>query len=271
MKTRVLSALCGVVLIIAVVIASGYIPVIWNITVAAIVCIALHELLHATGLLKNTLVLILSMICGALVQFVPFINNSATHLFSLFALFAFTLFAVLLKKHSELNFSDISVAFFSTFIISMAFLSFVLLKNNYGIEYVIFMFMTAWVTDIFALFSGMLFGKHKLAPVISPKKTIEGSIGGFICSCIICTLAAYIYSLFTEISINYIYLAVVVIICSVISMIGDLSFSIIKRQCSIKDYGKIMPGHGGVLDRFDSVLFASPTFFILIQYIPIIN
>ena len=110
------------------------------------------------------------------------------------------------------------------------------------------------MTDIFAYFTGMLIGKHKLIPEVSPKKTVEGSIGGIA----FCTLAfiayAYIVKIFFNTELNVLFLAISAIIVSVISQMGDLIMSLIKREYGIKDYGKLFPGHGGVLDRFDSIL-----------------
>ncbi len=121
------------------------------------------------------------------------------------------------------------------------------------------LFVTVWVvcafTDIFALFSGMLFGKHKLAPKVSPKKTVEGAIGGLVC----CTVAMLGYCLILEgwQNVTSTYLVFIAPLLSVVAQIGDLVLSAVKRKFEIKDYGKIFPGHGGVLDRFDSVIAVS--------------
>lgn len=136
------------------------------------------------------------------------------------------------------------------------------------------MLVTAWSTDIAALFTGMMFGKHKLAPVISPKKTVEGAIGGFIISVLVSLGLIYCYQYFggfrhAVVEINYIHAFIACVCCSVISVFGDLSFSIIKRHCNIKDFGKIMPGHGGVLDRFDSIIFVSPFLCLFVYFFPI--
>jgi phosphatidate cytidylyltransferase len=119
----------------------------------------------------------------------------------------------------------------------------------------------AWFTDIFAYFTGRLFGKHKLIPDVSPKKTVEGSIGGMI----FCSLAfvgyAAIYNLWlmpeSGDTISYVLMALVGLVASVVSQVGDLSMSVLKRHYGIKDFGWIFPGHGGILDRFDSVLAVS--------------
>ena len=115
-------------------------------------------------------------------------------------------------------------------------------------------FMGAWVTDIFAYFTGVFFGKHKLIEDVSPKKTIEGSIGGIVFCAISYVVLGLITDAFFGCQANLIFLAISGIIMAVIAQVGDLIMSVIKRHYGIKDYGKIFPGHGGMLDRFDSIL-----------------
>ena len=118
-------------------------------------------------------------------------------------------------------------------------------------------FLGAWITDTFAYFTGFFFGKHKLIEDVSPKKTIEGSIGGIF----FCALSFVIFGLVVDTwfacDANLIFLGVSGVVISLIAQVGDLIMSVIKRQYGIKDYGKIFPGHGGMLDRFDSILAVS--------------
>ncbi|MFZ5966553.1 MAG: phosphatidate cytidylyltransferase [Bacillota bacterium] len=119
-------------------------------------------------------------------------------------------------------------------------------------------FITAWSTDTFAYFSGYFFGSRKLCPNISPKKTVEGAIGGIIG----CVVVSGVFAYFVVPS--FLYQCVIMgFFASILSQVGDLTASIIKRYVGIKDYGKIMPGHGGILDRFDSILFTAPIVFYL--------
>ena len=104
----------------------------------------------------------------------------------------------------------------------------------------------------------MAFGKHKLAPVISPKKTVEGAAGGVLGATVLMLLVVYLFNTHAGLDIHYGAAALMGAVGAVIGQVGDLSFSIIKRQTGIKDYGHIFPGHGGVLDRFDSVIFVAP-------------
>ena len=133
-------------------------------------------------------------------------------------------------------------------------------------------FIGAWVTDIFAYFCGMLLGrggKHKLIPEVSPKKTVEGSIGGIV----FCVIAMVVYGIIirqtqSDMKVNLWFLALSGIAVSVVAQIGDLSLSVIKRHYGIKDYGWIFPGHGGILDRFDSVIAVSAVLTVLSSFTP---
>ena len=135
-----------------------------------------------------------------------------------------------------------------------------------GVYYVWYILGAAWMTDTFAYMFGMITGKtignHKFSKVISPNKSVEGCVGGII-GCVLFFLG-YTYYLGTiGIELNYYMMAIIGFIASVISQIGDFSASTIKRYCKIKDFGSIMPGHGGVLDRFDSVLFVAPFMYLV--------
>ena len=116
------------------------------------------------------------------------------------------------------------------------------------------MLVCAWGSDVFAYFTGRFFGKHKLIPEVSPKKTVEGAIGGIVCAGGLAMLYGLIVSSLTELTPNYLVLALCGVILAAFSQIGDLIASLLKREHGIKDYGRIFPGHGGVMDRFDSIL-----------------
>ena len=125
-----------------------------------------------------------------------------------------------------------------------------------------------FVVDAGAMFVGMLLGKHPFAPVLSPKKTVEGSVGGLIVGVGITLLYGLVFHFITDVEVNYYFLAVYGILGGVITEVGDLAFSYVKRNRKIKDFGHILPGHGGVLDRFDSVIFCAPLIELLIQWLP---
>jgi len=152
------------------------------------------------------------------------------------------------------------------------------LKNPAAVTVALFMaFFAASINDVFALFSGLLFGKHKLAPELSPKKTIEGSIGGMISS--------VLFSMATPAIVRFIFcwrpallvgmdtlppiwaFALLGLVAGGLSQIGDLTASMIKRHCGVKDFGKLLPGHGGIMDRMDGILFCSAACYIFFHIV----
>lgn len=153
-------------------------------------------------------------------------------------------------------------------------LSFVFLTRQlpYGIFLVWMIFINSWISDTCAYLVGVMVGKHKLAPVLSPKKSIEGSIGGIVGAALVGGIFGYCLEVsLVETYMNINRLSIVLAIVggagSVISQIGDLAASAIKRNYEIKDYGKLIPGHGGIMDRFDSVIFTAPITYFLITFL----
>ena len=136
---------------------------------------------------------------------------------------------------------------------------------DYAKNYIWLIFIIAFGTDIFAYFSGMLLGKHKLCPTLSPKKTVEGAVGGMVGAMVLSLLFGFFF-LEEGHAFNF-WFVLMALIGSVIAQLGDLSASAFKRQMGIKDYGNLIPGHGGVLDRFDSVLFVAPYLYFYIAIV----
>ena len=139
-------------------------------------------------------------------------------------------------------------------------------EGNNGAYTVWLIFLCSWGSDTCAYLAGVAFGKHKMAPVLSPKKSVEGAVGGVVGAAVLGAIYATIFSNNITMSINPV--AGFAIICAVgalISMVGDLAASAIKRNHDIKDYGKLIPGHGGIMDRFDSVIYVAPVIWILLQ------
>lgn len=166
------------------------------------------------------------------------------------------LVSLVLKK--DITLKDAMATVFSVLYVPFFMFHVTYLNKNI---YIWLIFITAWGTDTFAYVFGNLFGKKKLCPTLSPHKTVEGSIGGIIGSIFLTYIFAKYFNLYPMSKI-----IVLSILCSIMSQFGDLTASRIKRITGIKDYGKIMPGHGGILDRFDSILFTSPIVYYYVKF-----
>ena len=175
------------------------------------------------------------------------------------------LFAILLRCHTKMGFQELAGAYFGGIIIPYLLMSIIrMLTLEHGQVYVLIPLLAAWGSDTCALFAGMSFGKHKLAPVISPKKTIEGSVGGVLGAIVLLVLYGLAAGALADVKLSILLCVALGLFGAVLGQVGDLSFSIVKRKTGIKDYGKIFPGHGGVLDRFDSVIFVAPAVELLL-------
>lgn len=187
------------------------------------------------------------------------------------AVFIFVAFALAIHRYDEergIPFAAVTCAIFAglVFPLMLSCLLRLRLLGNLGPALVFLPLAISFGSDTFALFAGMLCGKHKLAPKVSPKKTVEGAIGGLIGGVIGVTLLHLIASSLGRIILQSpLQILVYGIVGSAISQIGDLSFSVIKREFGVKDYGNLLPGHGGILDRFDSVTFAAPAVWLTLQ------
>lgn len=288
MKTRIITAAVGLV-VLAVVMFFFNTPV-FEIVIASITLIAVHEIYRAFDLGKNE-----KHIYGAFIPYtflVMFSGHPAVKVVLVPLSFLFMLYlAICLIWHNQtLSAAKLGgMAAFSSLVL-VSFYAFVYIKNRlpmeeYGYEaiYLIILALAfAWGGDSSAYFAGRFFGKHKLAPVVSPHKTVEGAIGGVLGSGVVgvlCTVVARGLTGWTVMGVGhatagylagglfgYLPIFLLGMVCSVLGILGDLFASAVKRQCAIKDYGTIFPGHGGILDRFDSVLFIAPVVAIAVWF-----
>ncbi|MFV0502663.1 MAG: phosphatidate cytidylyltransferase [Lachnospirales bacterium] len=184
------------------------------------------------------------------------------------------LLAFMVIKHPKFTIDEIACTFLGFIYIPVLFSTVYLIRvSEYGFYLVWLTFITAFFTDIMAYFTGVRFGKRKLAPVLSPNKTVEGSIGGIVGT----TVASLLYGLVLSFLINdlggvnpFIFSITVGFFCSIFAQFGDLAASSIKRSKNIKDYGNLIPGHGGIVDRFDSIFFTSTTIYIVMEFFNLI-
>ena len=278
MLVRILTALVGLPALLAIVLL---LPSVGTAGLLVVFCaVAAYEMLWRTGLWKNKRVVAESALMAAAVVLWSWakaeakLSSDGLWLAALTGLFAFSaiLFCELLAGHRKVKFTALSAALFSGLIYPFLLSALVRLRAMDGGNYLILVaFILSMVADSGAYFVGRAFGKHKLAPIVSPKKTVEGAIGGAVCNVLAMILYAFILNKCFDFSqANYVYAAIYGLLGAGASIIGDLSLSIVKRQVGIKDYGNLMPGHGGVLDRFDSMMMVAPLMEALLLIAPVV-
>ena len=239
--------------------------VVLPIAVGLFSVIATYEIVHCVGLHKNLRVSIPLYLVSAAAPFsLRYLGETGIPavILAVFVVLLFLLAAAVFS-HGKADIRDVSTVLVLWIYTLVGFEGLIYIHDTVagGIYFYLLAFVGAWVTDTFAYFTGMLLGRHKLIPDVSPKKTVEGAVGGTV----FCTLAFVGFGLLYNSlwvaeggrTVPIVAMAIVGFIVAIVSQIGDLSLSLLKRKYAIKDFGKIFPGHGGVLDRFDSVLAVS--------------
>ena len=276
MKIRVLTSIGIAIVGIPLLIFSGYI--VFPIALSLLALMASFEMLRVVGLHKNYFISIPAYLIALALPFGSYIagNERVIKYILLMALVFFAyliyLFTVAVFKKGSLKFSQISEAFASLFYVITSFTALSVIRGmDGGLWILCLVFVGAWGCDVFAYLVGSMIGKHKLIPEISPKKTVEGSIGGIVFASGGFVLFGYIVSVTAGLNPNYIALLAAGLISSVVSQIGDLIASFIKREHGVKDYGRLLPGHGGIMDRFDSALAVSSVLMAISLIFPLFS
>ncbi len=257
-----------------------------TVVLSALAATATFEIVRAVGA-KSKILFILSCTVSLVTVLFEGFSVALPSGAVLYCVYALVLMSLMVFFNKEIKFIHCAAAFFASLALPFAFLCFLRLNNisewfggythNEGVYFVGLGFACSWLTDTFAYLVGRKFGKHKMAPVISPKKSIEGAVGGVIFAAAFNVLILYLftvgcdhlydYSLFGDSNMKYLYIIPISMVLSVISMIGDLAASVIKRNFGIKDYSQLLPGHGGIMDRFDSCVFVLPTLYCILSVI----
>ncbi len=269
MKTRVIAATALLPLLLVVVLV---LPKIFTaILFGAMAAIGARELLKGTGLVKHNRLVIYAMIMAFFVA--VWSSMWTVYLLVLLGILAFfcILFGELLMFHTQVSFEELTMTFVAGGVIPFLLSGVVRIHNwDDGRFLILLPFVIAFLSDTGAYFAGRAFGRHKLAPVISPNKTVEGLFGGVAGACVGVVVYCMVLQKFFDFQINYLYVPIYGILGSLSAVFGDLCFSAVKRQTGIKDYGNLIPGHGGILDRFDSMVVVAPLTELLLLLIPMV-
>jgi len=272
MKTRlIVAAVCLPLIFIVLFFLPPY--VVAGV-VSVISAVAAYELLHSVWGKGNDRIRIYTTFSAALIPVGAYFGITELVFAAVFLTLMCLLFTeaiIVFRTIRKITFSQILIALFAGALVPLMLSSLVNLKlMPEGRFFVLLPVISAFLTDAGAYFTGLAFGKKKAFPLVSPKKTVEGCIGGLVVG----TAALLIYGVILVFTtFHYVVfwaLLLYGVIGAVITQLGDLSFSLIKREFDVKDYGRLIPGHGGMLDRFDSMIFAAPAMYLLVTAIPAI-
>ena len=275
MIKRILTAVVAIPIVILILWLNNTIVMLAAMTVVSV--LAVGEVLLATKYFSNRSI---AIVCMAFVAVSPsFLSLDILYPFFplIAATFLLLMFLILLSDHEHVKFEEMSLMAFVSFLVPISLSTIVLMHKNFehGIFYVVITLLIPWISDAGAYFIGSFFGKHKMAVKISPKKSWEGFFGGFVTAIISSLIVGFGYPWVVELfsgspagfTVNILLLLFIAVVGTILGVIGDFSASLLKRQCMVKDFGSILPGHGGILDRFDSVLFVAPFCYIVFKII----
>lgn len=258
---RIASALIGFPGVVAILVfANNYIV---DIVISIVALIAMHEFYNAVAKESKPIRWIGYLVCIsiAFIHIIPivipieYIELTKNLIIPVTILI---LFLHVIFSNMKINFKDIAYTLFGILYVALFIMFLALIRGmENGKVLIWYVFFSAWATDVFAYFVGKYLGKHKFSE-ISPKKTIEGCIGGIVGAVIVTLIYTYCINKFLNAEYSYLYVAFITALLSIISQIGDFAASTIKRYVNIKDYSELIPGHGGMLDRIDSLLFIAP-------------
>ncbi len=268
MITRIVSGVIAAALALAIILFGGAIGIV--VTAALIGSLATFELLRAAEFSARDRIpaAAVAMACPLLLLV------SGQLLWMLFALYVLYVMVESVMRHTTLTPERTALKVLLPLVAAGGFTAVAALRMHGadGLFYLFLVLVIPWLSDTGAYFTGMCCGKHKLCPVISPKKTVEGFVGGIVVSVGASLLTGFLYTLWCghAVTVNWLSLAVAALIGAPLSVFGDLFASVVKRRFGVKDYGNIMPGHGGAMDRFDSVLPVAVLLLVWVQWWPIV-
>lgn len=273
MKVRVITSAIIVAIALPLLIFSQYIT--YPIALSLVSVAAVYELLKVIGIYKEWSVSVPAYVISAALPIASYFVGSERRIEYLLVVFVI-LFAYLLYimgaavfSRGKIGVSKIGEVFLTVTYVVASFTSLSTVRYiEQGLYCLMLVFFIAWGCDVAAYVVGTLIGKHKLIPEVSPKKSVEGAVGGVIGSIVFSLLFALFADKVLSVNTNYISVALIALVLSIVSQIGDLMASLIKREYGVKDYSNLMPGHGGIMDRFDSVLAVATPLLVFCLIIP---
>ena len=269
MKTRIISA--AVLLPITFLIIWVLPKAVCAIAVAALCALMVYELLHRSGLVRHTRLLVYTMLAAFMVPLWSHFGMSRPWGQLGLVVFFCAIFGEMLYNHVKVRFEMIGYCMLAGIVLPYLLSAIVRILDLYsGRELIIIPVILAFLPDSGAYFIGIRYGKRKLAPTVSPKKSVEGAIAGVVTAIAGMMIYAIVMDLVTDKEVSYSIALIYGAVGAAADIFGDLFFSAIKRQMGIKDYGNLIPGHGGVLDRFDSMIVVAPLTEVLISLLPMV-
>ena len=271
MKTRIITGIGIVLVAIALVALASFTP-IYCLGMSALAAIATFELLRVFGVHKDWHISAPAYALAVAFPFAAYFVGDSKAKFVLImgsALFSFLVYllGVAVFSHKKIKFVLVAAVYMAIIYVIVSFTSLSLIMYvSKGIYYLGLIIISSWGCDAGAYFIGCKFGKHKLIPDVSPNKSVEGAIGGMAVSVVFNLLYGHIVKICGGAEVDYLVIAILGVVLSVVAMVGDLIASLIKREYGIKDYSNLLPGHGGIVDRFDSV-FPIATFLLMVSAI----
>ena len=268
LKTRLISA---VVLIVLVLTALFFVPELGvAILVSGITYAVMYELTKVFGLKEKKFLTFVNFIFATVFMVMGYVT-SLKYIPFFAVLYIITLMSAAVLDNERVKFSDVTMSLFMTAYSVLLLMHITFIRNSdNGIALLFLTLLGTYITDTGAYFAGSFLGKHKLIEKVSPNKTVEGAVGGILASVLsfliygaVMTSAGY--------DVNFLNLLILSVLCAVAAQLGDLSASAMKRSFQIKDFGNLIPGHGGVLDRVDSLMFVAPVLYHFITFLPVLR
>lgn len=260
----------GVALIAVLVVVLLFLPKVFSfILVAFMAMMATDELLRGTGLVDHQRLLWYAKAMAFCMVYTSYLGNTHGHVLLWVLVGTVLCFSEMLRTSGQLPFQQVAMTMVAGLLIPFLLSALVRIRvMENGVFFIAAPFVMAFLTDTGAYLIGCAFGKHKLCPIISPKKTVEGLFGGILGGIVGMIVYGLVLQHFFGFTVNYLFAVIYGALGAGGATFGDLMFSVIKRQTGIKDYGKLLPGHGGILDRFDSVTIVAPLAEVLLLILP---